>query len=140
MGKRARGRKAWLVTWEWAGNHAKVPDEDVVAAVLRPQVGSETVRRLVEFLYAQREYAPEDKLAALDHNPYPAMFGRCRFIDSDGTVRSVASAGEVVCGHNPWLRARLVDNLRMALPDAGLDWDERKDPPILDFRLPAERA
>ncbi len=40
--------KAWLVTWEWAGEYAK--RDDRVVAVFNPHIGDVRVRELVEFL------------------------------------------------------------------------------------------
>jgi hypothetical protein len=132
MAKRLRGRVAWLVTWEWDGNHARVPNKEVIAAVLRPQIGAQKVRRYVEVLYAQREYAAIDKLYALDH-PYPSRFGHCHVEPADSTHRPPSWDGEILCGDNPYLRARIVDNLRPrnpADPKKGLVWVERRRPVI----------
>jgi len=132
MSTKRLGRTAWLVTWEWTGEHAAVPIGDVVAAILRPQTGSEAVKRIVELLYAAHEYAPVDKLAALADNPYPAFYNTVPFEEHlpNGGVRrlNVPSAAQIYCGHNPMLFARIVDNLRLKEPDdpdAGLIWDER---------------
>jgi hypothetical protein len=119
-----------------------VREECRVAAVLRPQIGAEKVGWLMEFLYAQREHAPVDKLAALDRNPHPAELVRCPFTLSDGTVGYIAGH-EVICGHNPHLRARLVDNLRLCdadQPDAGLVWTERQRPEHKPQEHPAKRV
>jgi hypothetical protein len=87
---------------------------------------------MVELLYIARQYDPIDKLDALTHNPYPVRFGTTRLeeILPDGTLRVEAarSGDEMYCGHNPFLHARLVENLRRrdpANPEAGLVWDER---------------
>jgi hypothetical protein len=72
-----QGRKAWLVRWEWAGNHAAV--EQPVAAILSPRLGGEGVRRAVEMIYAVLTYRPDEMLAAAQQyggfNPYEAEFG-----------------------------------------------------------------
>lgn len=47
--KQGRKMKAWLVTWEWAGDHAK--RDDKVAAIFDPRLSGEHVREFVEFLY-----------------------------------------------------------------------------------------
>ena len=73
--RKRKGRTVWLVTWDWAGAHAAVPEADMVAAVLKPQIGHETVRRIVEVFYAAREYDATDKLAMLGDHPYTARFG-----------------------------------------------------------------
>jgi hypothetical protein len=49
--KASRKSRAWLVTWEWAGDHAKRTDK--VVAIFGPRLGGERVRELVEFLYVQ---------------------------------------------------------------------------------------
>jgi hypothetical protein len=138
MGKARKGRKAWLVTWDWAGDHAAVPERDAVAAILRPQTSPDTVKRIVELLYAAREYHPADKLGALTRNPYPAQFNTVEIEQPlrDGEVfkQTVPFAGQIVCGHNPFLYARLVDNLRLrdsTNPNAGLIWDERPHPGVV---------
>jgi hypothetical protein len=135
MSRRLKGRKAWLVTWDWAGDHAAMPEREVVAAVLRPQTSPDTVKRIVELLYAAREYNPADKLDTLIRNPYPARFNTVTIEQRmpDGTVftQRPPYTGQIVCGHNPFLYARLVDNLRVAdteNPDTGLAWDERIAP------------
>ena len=115
-----QGRKAWLVTWEWAGEHARRPRK--IAAVMRPQFSGERVRELVEFLYAA-EYAPFEQLEValgLRSNPYPATFG---------TLQGVTWLGEVNCGDNPYLRARKVDDLIIPV-DGEASWQERPRPEI----------
>lgn len=131
MPKRLIGRKAWLITWDWSGGHAAVPEQDKIAGILKPQTGPDAVKRVVELLYAAREFAAIDKLAALTHNPYPARFDTIKFElrSQSGEVlaQNVPYAGRIVCGHNPFLYARLVVNLRpkdINDPGAGLMWNE----------------
>ena len=135
MGKSRQGCKAWLVTWDWTGDHAAVPERDILAAILRPQTSPDAMKRIVELLYAAREYAPSGKLDAMKRNPYPAKFNTIEVEQplQSGEVfkQTVPFAGQIVCGHNPFLSARLVDNLRLrdsTNPDAGLIWDERPRP------------
>ena len=121
--KANRGRKAWLVTWEWAGDHAKRADK--VAAILSPRLGGEHVRELVEFLYILDTASLSEKLSwavSRDRNPYPAKFG---------TLNGVTWEGEILCGHNPWLLARLVDDLIVERDQEGKEratWKERPKP------------
>ncbi len=101
--------RAWVIRWEWAGRHAEV--KQPVAALLRPQIGDKNLLRIIEALYAAREYAPEDMLNAIrrdGHNPYRAEWGTAEIDpDQDGHWRRVPWQGEVICGHNPFLVARL---------------------------------
>lgn len=118
-----RKRKAWLVTWEWSGDHAK-PAEKVVA-IFNPRLGAERVRELVELLYIQSGASLDEKLSwAVDRsrNPYPAQFG---------SLNGAPWQGEIHCGHNPWLFARLVDDLWVATGEDGTQeahWSERPKP------------
>lgn len=100
-------RLAWLVTWKWVGDHARV--DQPIAAILPRRLGHETVQRIVEALYAEREYTPAERLeAARDrgHNPYRAHLGSCCVIEEDGSPGTVAWQDEIICGHNPHLVAR----------------------------------
>jgi len=118
---RKRGRKAWLVTWEWSGDHAK--REQKVAAVFRPQLSGKRVRELVECLYSFSEYTSRERMVfglGLSPNPYPAQFG---------TIDGISWEGVISCGHNPWLEARLVDDLIFDDKDHAA-WTARKRPTL----------
>lgn len=127
-GKR-RGISAWLVTWEHSGDHAKPPT--TVAAVLNPRLSGRRITEIVELLYANASYDPSERIAIAGRrasNPYPARFG---------TLYGTPWEGEITCGHNPWLEARLVDNLRAEKNSSGEErfaWDERPKPsnPVLE--------
>ena len=113
----------WLVTWE-ASDPSLLPERRV-AAVLRGQYSGRTVRETVERLYASLVYTADELvkygLRPAD-NPHPAKFTR---------VRGVPWEGEITCGHNPYLRARLVDRLRSVSREDGrtaVVWDERPPP------------
>ena len=113
MPPKNRGRKAWLVTWEWSGDHAKRNPE--VVAVFRPQLTFKRVSELVEHLYSFSKYTPQERMIfalGLQPSPYPAR---------------VEATGQIICGHNPWLRARLVDDLVFA-DSHHVTWAERKWP------------
>jgi hypothetical protein len=118
---RSLGRKAWLVTWEHVGDHAKPKRK--IAAVFKPQLSGRRVLELVEFLYASLEYSPCEQMEitfGLRVNPYPAI---------PGTLHGVRWAGEVTCGHNPYLYGRLVDELIIPT-DGQPSWKERPRPEI----------
>lgn len=129
----AQGRAAWLVSWEWVGDHAAV--DPPVAAVLAVQLGPDAVRQFVERLYAARSFTPQEMLAALPphgHNPYPASFGSINVSDGDQAVRA-PYLGQILCGHNPHLCARQVTRLRVGSGTYGdgsprLEWVDRTRP------------
>jgi hypothetical protein len=98
--KRTVKTKAWLVTWEWCGDHAK--REDIFAAVLNPRFSTQKICEIVELMYRLAEYSLSDQAGyARNKSPnHPATIDRT----TDGRVH-------IHCGHNPFLRAGLVDDL-----------------------------
>ena len=119
---KASGKKAWLVTWEWSGDHVRV--EQRIVAIFRPQLSGHRVLELVAHIYAVLKYTPRERLASALNpkaNPHPAQFGQVD--NGEGTW-----TGEVICGHNPWLRARLVDDLVIDKDHPLGTWKERPRP------------
>ena len=119
----------WLVTWEWAGGHAK--RENKVAAVLSGRLSDERVRELVEFIYVKEEFSLRERIAYAKNkrnNPYPAIFG---------SIEGIPYGGMITCGHNPFLYARKVDSLSVEVGEDGereLTWQERHLPSFKRFR------
>lgn len=120
--KRHRNRhgiSAWLVTWE----STSPLDRNKIVAVFRPQLAAEKIRQIVEALYSSSVYTDREKIRwALKskENPYPAEFDR---------INGVPWQGRIHCGHNPYLFARLVDELRVESREDGSEetvWDERR--------------
>ncbi len=52
---------AWLITWEWRGDHARV--ENDVATILNYRLRGTTVRSIVELLYSNSQYTLNERLA-----------------------------------------------------------------------------
>ena len=109
--------KAWLIRWCWEGNHAAV--DDPVVTVLSARTRAEDVRRYVEQRYIEETASPEEKLSYARYNqpqepPYPARLEQGRRID---------------CGHNPWLHASVVDDLRVEMDADGNDVLKWANPP-----------
>ena len=114
-----RGQKAWLVTWDWIGEHAAV--EDRIAAILRPRLSRRVIGQIVEHLYAIHSYSPTE-LAAWSkrpkENPYKAQWDDCH----------------CHCGHNPWLNANYVHDLIIIEDsDTGLETITWVHPPRYRF-------
>jgi hypothetical protein len=109
-----KGMVAWLVTWETTGDYVRT-DKGEVAAVLNPRSGDDTVREMLEFIYVNEE---------LD------LHGRLEYAKSKTTLyRAEAAKNGFICGHNLFLRARLVENLRVVEDENGQEipvWEERK--------------
>jgi hypothetical protein len=121
-----RGISAWLITWESMGNHVETPNK--IAVILDPRMKPDRVKTIIELLYVNEEYSLSDRISyakSKRNNPYPAEY------DAIGGVKW---QGRITCGHNPWLEARLVDNLKVRLDDNGEEqiiWVDRKPP---DFK------
>ena len=115
----------WLITWEWAGEHARVDKK--VAAIMDSRIGSERVRQTVELLYVNARCSLSERLyyaAYRKHNPYLAEYG---------TLRGARWLGQITCGQNPHLRARLVDNLKVERDADGeeqITWTKRPRPNV----------
>lgn len=101
--------KAWLVTWEWTGPHAAV--EDRIAAVFRPRINHDILAELLETIYkghaaSLREWC--DYARSSKANPYRAEWD--------------LASNVCRCGHNPFLVAQYVTDLRCVVdPDTGAE-------------------
>jgi hypothetical protein len=99
--------KGWIVTWDGTKEGA---ERRKIVAVFNYRFGVERVRDLVEELYIALKYDEQDKVAFAvkpKNNPHRAK---------------VDEFSRVTCGHNPWLYARYVNNIRPT--DDGYRWDE----------------
>jgi len=131
--RKRRGVTAWLVTWECSGDHAK--REDRIAAVLNPRLFGTRVKEIIEFLYMNNCYTLRERLDYALHprrNPYPARFG---------TLEGHHPwEGQVHCGHNPFLFARMVDELVIddgeGYGNENMTWKERPRPNLKSFYAP----
>ena len=116
-------KNAWLITWDQASGYPR--QKDKIVSILSGRLSAKTVLKYVERLYVDLEYSFSDKLAYAKKpkdNPYPAQFG---------SINNVPWQGEITCGHNPFLYARRVMNIRVELDSNGaeqLHWDDIPKP------------
>ena len=99
--------KGWVVTWN--GTEEGL-DRGRIVAVYNYRRSPEQVRKAVEQLYIDLKYDEEEKVefaANPKNNPCPAQ---------------VDQLSRITCGHNPWLYARLVNNIRRSGDD--YTWNE----------------
>jgi hypothetical protein len=111
--------KAWLITWEWAGNPAQ-PDDRIVA-VLDPRMSPNRVREFVDLLYLNLSYGIGERVYYALHrkrNPYPASFTGGRAMRWPPVVH---------CGHNPFIMAHLVEELAVERHKDGSETATWKD-------------
>lgn len=114
--------KAWLITWEWAGDHAKV--KNPIASIMNSRISGERMREIVEQIYVNERYSLSERAAYAKNkksNPYPAYFG---------TFKGVHCLWEVYCGHNPYLYARLVSDLKIE--------EDRNGKEVISYKEPRE--
>ena len=129
MKKRKRNKRgritAWLVTWEWIGDHAK--RDNKIVAVLNWRLSPEKISEMIEMIYANEYYSLEERVAFAKNkkmNPYKTTYD---------DINGIPWKGRLFCGHNPFLVARLVDNLYVKKDSSGnevLDWEKRKKPDL----------
>lgn len=111
------------MTWDHCGDHARPKER--IAAILSPRLSAGLVRDLVEFIYLNASYSVAERISIMKNprtNPYRAEFD---------WIGGVPWSGRIHCGHNPWLFARLVDNLRTSPGNDGdeeVHWAERPIP------------
>jgi len=101
-----KGIKAWLVTRHWVSDHAT--REDQVIAIFSSHLGGVRVREFVELIYVTSGYFKWSDQVSMQwprhgRTPYGAKFGQ--------TTDGYPWQGEILCGDDPFLRARLVDDL-----------------------------
>lgn len=121
-------QKAWLLIWEWIGDHAAV--EDRIAGILLPRLSSEKITEIVEYIYALHAYSLSE-LAYYAKRP------------KDNSYKARWESNHCYCGHNPSLHANYVYNLVVIEdPDSGLETIEwvlpalyKTDPRTLERKL-----
>ena len=127
-GAESENMKACLVTWEWLGDHAAV--EESIVSILNPRLSDKTVRKHVEQLYADLSYSFSERLCLVRKrggNRYPAeRIMKPITVDKSGR-KGPMFTGRISCGHNPFLLARKVADIKVQLDEAGnerLCWTE----------------
>lgn len=91
----------------------------------------ERVRQEVELIYVNNRYSPAERIGYAKNksfNPYPAEFD---------PVEGIEWMGRITCGPNPFLYARLVDNLAAGgdgADEAEVTWMEREPLDVTKYR------
>jgi hypothetical protein len=118
--KKSRGRAAWLVTRHWIADYPRWE----IAAIFSARLGGVRVREFVELLSVTSYYTLHEQLDMQwpQHGrvAYPAQFGK--------TKEGDAWEDEILCGCDPYLRARRVDDLIVERDADGEEkavWNER---------------
>ena len=117
--------KAWLITWEWMGDFAKVRDPFV--AILSARKSDRSVAEFVEYYYLLMT-SSAGEVAYFVHRPrkipYKARTGE--------NINGLHHADRITCGNNPFIFARKVSDLVVSHPhdDWTVETIKWKEPPI----------
>lgn len=117
--RRPKGVKAWVLYWEvQPGGPLPIAQHHEVVAVLPPNWGEDRVKDVLERLYLERAVTPSELLTWRDRgsSPYPPQ---CAAYLHKVPVAEL----EFLCGHNPVLKARKVEQL-VAVSEYELAWKE----------------
>jgi len=114
--------RAWLIEWKWVGDDSKV--EKPLIAIMNWRISGHHMLKIIEQYYVNEMYSLSERIAYAKNkntNPYPAYFGPYK--NGDCTW-------EVYCGHNPYIYARHVDDVKVVLDGNGeevLTWKEPEE-------------
>ena len=110
--------KAWIITWQ----DSQGTEHEPVVMVLNGMMGIKRVQWYVETMYIEKMSSDAEKYDS-------ARPKRSRKIAFPAEVtKTVNGEAHIHCGHNPWLFARLVNDLRVEtdIDDVEtLKWKER---------------
>ncbi len=101
--------------------------EKRIAAILNPILSSEHICQIVELIYANEFYTLSERLKYAKNknsNPYRAEFD---------SISGIPFEGRIICGHNPYLDARKVENLHVVSDENGgekMEWIDLPRPDI----------
>ena len=100
---RIRPVAAWLILWEWIGDHAAV--ESPIVDIVSARKGDKYIKDYLQRLHDVKCLSLEERAAtARFRNPHAPPY-------EPKLVFPVGYRGEYHCGHNPYLVARRVKNL-----------------------------
>jgi hypothetical protein len=141
-----KSKSAWLITWDWTGEHARV--ENRFVAVLDYRYSSNTIARLVEQLYVTCRFALSEQLAYArrrKYSPYRVQYGVVNVAEEARAKADLPStipfSDSMICGSNPWLWARIVYDIEAYTDEDGnehLCWKERLHTTLRDGRMESE--
>ena len=112
--------KAWLITWECV----TVEPPDRLAAILSSRKSDEYIADLME-LFVQRATYGASEMAYYANRKNKRVYKA----QTPLIINNVAHGSRVICGHDPWLYGRIVNDLKIVI-------DEMKDVEILSWKEP----
>ena len=126
--------KAWLVTWDWCGDHAAVGDQ--LVAILNAKRSQSSVAKYVELLHLLAT-SPAFEVAQCADGRGKQPHQQATMVQ---VINGVPHGGRITCGHNPWMVARLVSNLVVEPDsDAGIETVRWQEPPTYRWQDETQR-
>lgn len=101
---------AWLLTWD--GTSPKITDENRIIGIIGSRRSKNFVADLVEFIYSRNTSSASD-MAYIANRPKQKPFQA----EKTQIINGVPHGERIICGHNPWIYARKVRNLRITQED-----------------------
>lgn len=98
--------KAWLVTWQWIGDHAQVGDP--LVAILSSRKSDRAVSEFVEQYYLMASATAGEMAYYMNRRrklPHKAR--------TPEIINEIPHGGRIRCGADPYIYARLVTDLRI---------------------------
>lgn len=114
---------AWVITWEWHGDHAAV--EDPLVAILSSRKGSAWMAKYIENLYLSFSSTAQEMAYYANRQkmiPYKAK--------DPMSMNWILHGNRIICGNNPELYGRKVTGLEIMEDDENdLEIVRWKEPP-----------
>jgi hypothetical protein len=128
-------KRAWLITWEFAGNHAAINDK--FAAIISWRFSDRKIREIVEQIYVSEFLSLPEQIAysknkrICPHKVQYSMLSVSKELQESNSLPSqIPFAESMIIGGNPWLWARIVYDLEAWIEEGftqHLKWKEREE-------------
>ncbi len=120
--------KAWLITWDWIGDHAAV--DNLLVAIFTSRRTDKWVAEFLEQFYLAFSCTARDMAYYANRKkkiPYKA--------NTPMIINDIPHGNRITCGDNPWLYARVVRDLNIK-SDIDEDYEiiSWKEPPIFKWK------
>lgn len=124
-----KSKRAWFITWEPINQDNRKGYN--VVTILNYRVSDNTVKKILEQLYVDQTFFPSERIAYTKSKK-----SKSHLVQFD-EINGISWWGRMTCGHNPYLYARQVCNIRVKEDENGkefFEWEEIKKPIVDHIR------